>query len=60
MSTNKCGGLRLAVRARWADLSIIAVLLFYLNFTWVLLYYEVLLAGFTLIGWAQLRVGRVT
>jgi len=41
-------------------LSIIAVLLFYLNFTWVLLYYEVLLAGFTLIGWAQLRVGRVT
>lgn len=59
LSTNKRDGLRLAVRARWAALSVIAVLLLYLNFTWEVLYYEVLLAGFALIGWAQLRVGRV-
>ena len=57
---NKRDGLRLAVRARWAALSVIAVLLLYLKFNWEVLYYEVLLAGFALIGWAQLRVGRVT
>jgi adenylate cyclase len=59
LTANKRQGLRLAVRARWAALAIIALLLPYLNFTWEMLYYEVLLVGFALIGWAQLRVGRV-
>ena len=31
----------------------------YLNFAWEMLYYEALLAGFALIGWAQFRAGRV-
>jgi adenylate cyclase len=35
------------------------VFLLYLNFDWSVLYYEALLAGFALIGWAQLRVGKV-
>lgn len=59
LSTNKREGLLLAVRARWAALSVIGVLLLYLNFSWEMLYYEALLGGFALIGWAQLRVGRV-
>ena len=59
LATNKRDGLRLAVRARWVALSIIAVLLLYLNFAWETLYYEVFLCGFALIGWAQLQVGRV-
>ena len=48
------------MRARWAALSVIALLLVYLNFSWEVLYYEVLLAGFALIGSAQLRAGRVS
>ncbi|MDA1100618.1 MAG: adenylate/guanylate cyclase domain-containing protein [Proteobacteria bacterium] len=59
LSANKRDGLRLAVRARWVALAIIAMLIPYLNFTWEALYYEALLVGFALIGWAQLRVGRV-
>ncbi len=59
LSANKRDGLLLAVRARWVALTIIALLLPYLNFNWDVLYYEILLVGFALIGWAQLRVGRV-
>lgn len=59
LTTDKRNGLRLAVRARWVALGVIALLLPYLNFTWSVLYYEALLAGFALIGWAQLRAGRV-
>ena len=59
LSQNKREGLLLAVRARWIALAVIAVLLPYLNFAWDTLYYEVLLLGFALIGWAQLRAGRV-
>ena len=59
LSMNKREGQRLAVRARWVALSVIALLLLYLNFSWETLYYEVLLGGFALIGWAQLQVGRV-
>lgn len=59
LSANKRDGLLLAVRARWVALTVIALLLPYLNFTWEVLYYEVLLMGFALIGWAQLGVGRV-
>ena len=59
LSENKREGLLLAVRARWVALTIIALLLPYLNFAWEMLYYEILLLGFAVIGWAQLRVGRV-
>ncbi len=57
---NKREGLLLAVRARWAALAVIALFIPYLNFAWDMLYYEALLVGFALIGWAQLRAGRVT
>ncbi len=56
---NKRSGLTLAVRARWVALAITAVLLVYLNPRWEVLYYEVALGGFALIGWAQLRAGKV-
>lgn len=56
---NKQQGLLLAVRARWIALAIIAVLLPFLNFRWEILYYEAALIIFAVIGWAQLRVGRV-
>ncbi len=59
LSANKREGLLLAVRARWAALVIIALFLPTLNFAWDILYYEILLVGFALIGWAQLRAGKV-
>ncbi|HEY2862743.1 MAG TPA: adenylate/guanylate cyclase domain-containing protein [Casimicrobiaceae bacterium] len=52
-------GLRLAVRARYVALGVIACLLPILNPAWDQLYYVALLALFALIGWAQVRVGRV-
>lgn len=52
-------GLRLAVRARYIALGVIACLLPILNPAWDQLYYVALLALFALIGWAQVRVGRV-
>ncbi len=59
LKANKRAGLLLAVRARWAALAVIALLIPYLNFTWEALYYELSLVGFALIGWAQLRSGEV-
>ena len=59
MEENKREGLELAVRARWIALVIIAFLLPVLNPTWSVLFYEVLLLLFALIGWAQLRWGKV-
>lgn len=50
---------RLAVQARWAALAVIAAFLPFLNTSWDVLYYEVLLLGFAVIGWAQLRVAQV-
>jgi adenylate cyclase len=52
-------GLRLAVRARYVALAVIACLLPILNPSWEQLYYVVTLGLFALIGWAQVRVGRV-
>jgi len=52
-------GLRLAVRARYIALAVIACLLPIINPSWEQLYYAVLLGLFALIGWAQVRVGRV-
>ncbi|MDP6516856.1 MAG: adenylate/guanylate cyclase domain-containing protein [Alphaproteobacteria bacterium] len=59
LSENKHTGLVMAVRARWIALAVIAVLIPFLNPRWEVLYYEVALIGFALIGWAQLRTGRV-
>ncbi|MEJ8572435.1 adenylate/guanylate cyclase domain-containing protein [Microbaculum marinum] len=59
LERNKREGLILAVKARWIALAAIAILIAVLNRTWDQLYYEALLVGFALIGWAQLRVGRV-
>ena len=59
LSENKRNGLLLAVRARWIALAITAVMIPFLNPTWGVLYYEAALIGFALIGWAQLRAGKV-
>ena len=59
LEDHKREGLLLAVRARWAALAIIAVMLPFLNPTIEVLYYEVLLALFALIGWGQLKVWQV-
>lgn len=56
---HKSEGLLLSVQARWIALTVIAILLPFVNFSISVLYYEVLLAAFAIIGWAQLRVGRV-
>jgi adenylate cyclase len=53
-------GLKLAVRARYVALAVIACLLPIINPSWKeQLYYIALLGLFALIGWAQVRVGRV-
>ncbi|ETR77597.1 guanylate cyclase [Afipia sp. P52-10] len=52
-------GLLLAVRARWTALAVIAVMSVVVNPYWDVLYYEAMLLVFALIGWAQLKVGRV-
>ena len=52
-------GLQLAVRARYVALAVIGCLLPIINPTWEQFYYVVLLGLFALIGWGQVRVGRV-
>ena len=59
LSDDKREGLRLGVQARLVALAVIAPLLVLVNPTWFVLYYEALLLGFALIGWAQLKIGRV-
>jgi len=59
LERHKREGLLLAARARWAALCVVAVLLPYLNPNWEVLYYEALLVLVAVIGWVQLRVGRV-
>lgn len=56
---HKAEGLLLAVRARWVALAVIALYMPFLNIGMGVLYFEAIIAGFALIGWAQLRVGRV-
>jgi len=58
IARDKREGLDLAVKARWVALAIIAVLIPFVNTDGQIIYYEVLLLGFALIGWAQKRVGR--
>ncbi|MGI9522606.1 MAG: adenylate/guanylate cyclase domain-containing protein [Hyphomicrobiaceae bacterium] len=50
--------LLMGVRARWVALAAIAILLPMINPRIEVLYYEVLLLLFALIGWAQLRFGK--
>jgi adenylate cyclase len=59
LERHKREGLDLAVRARWIALAVVAVLLPFLNPSWEMLYYEVLLGVVAWIGWLQTKVGRV-
>jgi adenylate cyclase len=59
LAAAKRDGLRLAVRARYVALAIIACLLPIINPSWEQLYPVVLLGLFALIGWGQVKVGRL-
>jgi len=59
LAQNKHQGLVLAVKARMVSLAVIAVFLLYLTPHFSVIYYEVLILGFALIGWAQLKIGKV-
>jgi adenylate cyclase len=59
IADSKREGLLLAVRARWVALAVIAVSLPIINPNWDVIYYIVMLGLFALIGWAQLKVGKV-
>jgi adenylate cyclase len=59
LSNAKREGLLLAVRARWVALAVIGMVLPFVLPEWEVLYYEVVLLLFALIGWAQLQVGEV-
>jgi adenylate cyclase len=59
LAAAKQEGLQLAVRARYVALAVIACLLPIIYPTWEQLYYVALLGLFALIGWGQVRVGRV-
>ena len=59
IADSKREGLLLAVRARWVALAVIAVTLPIINPNRDVIYYIVMLGLFAVIGWAQLKVGRV-
>jgi adenylate cyclase len=59
LADNKREGLLLAVRARWVALAVTAVTLPIVNPNWDMLYYVLMLGLFAVIGWAQLKVGKV-
>ncbi len=59
LARDKRESLDLAVKARWIALAIIALMLPFLNPRPEVIYYEVLLCGFALIGWAQRKIGRL-
>ena len=59
LADSKRDGLLLAVRARWAALAVTAVTLPLINPNWDVVYYILTLGLFALIGWAQLKVGKV-
>lgn len=59
LERHKQEGIWLAVRARWAVLAVIAVLLLFLNPEPEMLYYYPFLAASAFVGWLQTRVGRV-
>ena len=59
LANAKRDGLRLAVRTRCFALGVIACILPVVNPNWEVIYYIAVLGLFALIGWAQLKVGRV-
>jgi adenylate cyclase len=59
LERHKREGMILAVRARWVALAVVALLLPVLNFNIEVIYYHFGLAALALVGWAQLRAGRV-
>jgi adenylate cyclase len=59
LADSKRDGLLLAVRARWVALAITAVTLPIINPNWDVIYYVLMLGFFAVIGWAQLKVGKV-
>jgi len=59
MGENKRQGQVLAIQARWVSLGIIAILLPFINPQWNVLYFELLLVAFALLGWAQLKAAQV-
>jgi class 3 adenylate cyclase len=59
LAVAKQEGLQLAVRARYVALLVIACLLPIIYPAWEQLYYVVMLGLFALIGWGQVKVGRV-
>jgi adenylate cyclase len=59
IADSKRQGLLLAVRARWVALAVIAVTLPIINPNWDVIFYIVMLGLFAVIGWAQLKVGKV-
>ena len=56
---HKMVGMRLAVRARWAALAAIAVMLPFLNPEWEMAYYHGLIGIFAVLAWLQLKAARV-
>ncbi len=59
LERHKREGMELAVRARWAALAVVAIMLPFIDPRFEIVYYEALLLGLALIGWAQRRLGRV-
>lgn len=59
LADSKRDGLLLAVRARWVALAVTAVTLSLINPNWDVVYYILMLGLFAVIGWAQLKVGKV-
>jgi len=59
LTNSKREGLLLAVRARWVALAVTAVTLPIVNPNRDVIYYVLMLGLFALIGWAQLKVGRI-
>ncbi|MEP0944725.1 MAG: adenylate/guanylate cyclase domain-containing protein [Rhizobiaceae bacterium] len=59
LQRDKQEGLALAVRARWVALLISGCLLIATIQSWAVIYYHFILAGLAVIGWLQLKAGKV-
>lgn len=59
LERHKRESLDLAVKARWATMAVIAVLLIFLRQDWDVVYYIFLLGLLALNGWLQRRVGQI-
>ncbi len=59
LNQDKQESVLLGVRARWVTMFVVALFLPYLNFSWEILYYEVLLGVFSFIGYLQLKASHV-